>query len=100
MPLTPLKRTYEFDPGYGRPEEQQRSILGCEGTLWAEHLNSLDKIYEKAFPRALALVEAGWTPMARRNWENFKRRAAPLVRDMRKNGVPAYWPKDDFGIEK
>ncbi|MBQ6704805.1 MAG: beta-N-acetylhexosaminidase [Opitutales bacterium] len=100
MPLTTLKRAYEFDPGYGRPEKQQHSILGCEGTLWAEHLNSLDKIYEKAFPRALALVEAGWTPMSRRDWENFKRRAAPLVRDMRKNGVPAYWPKDDFGIEK
>lgn len=100
MPLTTLARTYEFDPGYGRPAEEQEAILGCEGTLWAEHLNTLDKIYYQAFPRALALVEAGWTPMDRRSWENFKVRAAPVVRDLRKNGVPARWPSEEFGKEK
>ena len=99
MPMTTLKRSYEFDPGYGRPKNEEASILGCEGTLWAEHLPTLEQIYGKAFPRALALVEAGWTPMARRDWENFKLRAAPIVRDMRKNGVPAYWPEDEFGKE-
>ena len=99
MPRTTLKRSYEFDPGYGRPKNEQEYILGCEGTLWAEHLPTLNEIYAKAFPRALAIVEAGWTPMSRRNWENFKLRAAPIVRDMRKNGVPAYWPSEDFGEE-
>ncbi len=99
MPMTTLKRSYEFDPGYGHPKNEEASILGCEGTLWAEHLPTLEQIYGKAFPRALALVEAGWTPMARRDWENFKLRVAPIVRDMRKNGVPAYWPEDEFGKE-
>lgn len=99
MPRTTLKRSYEFDPGYGRPKNEEAYILGCEGTLWAEHLPTLQQIYTKAFPRALAIVEAGWTPMARRNWENFKLRAAPIVRDMRKNGVPAYWSAEDFGEE-
>ncbi len=99
MRLTPLKRTYEFDPGYGRPKKEQESILGCEGTLWAEHLPTLDKIYYQAFPRALAISEAGWTPMERRNWEKFKTRAAPIVRDLRKNGVPACWLPDEFGSE-
>lgn len=100
MPRTTLKRSYEFDPGYGRPKNEEASILGCEGTLWAEHLPTLEKIYQKAYPRALALVEAGWTPMERRNWENFKQRAAPLVRDMRKNGISAHWSSDEFGAEK
>jgi len=99
MPMTTLKRTYEFDPGYGRPKKDQESILGCEGTLWAEHLKTLDQIFEKAFPRALALVEAGWTPMDRRDWENFKVRAAPVLRDMRANGVSGRWPKEEFGEE-
>lgn len=99
MPMTTLKRSYEFDPGYGRPKNEEASILGCEGTLWAEHLPTLEQIYGRAFPRALALVEAGWTPMSRRNWENFKLRAAPVVRDMRRNGIPAYWPEDIFGKE-
>ena len=100
MPMTTLRRSYEFDPGYGRPKNEEASILGCEGTLWAEHLPTLEHIYDKAFPRALALVEAGWTPMARRNWDSFKLRAAPIVRDMRKNGVNAHWPSDVFGEEK
>lgn len=99
MPMTTLKRTYEFDPGYGRPKKDQDSILGCEGTLWAEHLRTLDQIFGKAFPRALALVEAGWTPMERRNWENFKLRAAPVLRDMRANGIAGRWPTEEFGEE-
>lgn len=99
MPTTTLRRAYEFDPGYGRPKNEEAFILGCEGTLWAEHLPTLEQIYTKTYPRGLALVEAGWTPMARRNWDNFKLRAAPIIRDMRKNGVPAYWPDEDFGKE-
>lgn len=99
MPLTTLKRAYEFDPGYGRPKKEQESILGCEGTLWGEHLPTLEKIYYQAFPRALALVEAGWTPMERRSWESFKERAAPIVRDLRANGVAARWPEEEFGKE-
>lgn len=99
MPRTTLKRSYEFDPGYGRSKKEEAAILGCEGTLWAEHLTTLDQIYNKAFPRGLAIVEAGWTPMSRRNWENFKLRAAPIVRDMRKNGIAAYWSDEDFGNE-
>ncbi len=99
MPTTTLAQAYKFDPGFARPAKEQESILGCEGTLWGEHLPTLDLIFHKAYPRALALVEAGWSPMERRNWEHFKKRAAPVVRDLRKNGVNAFWPKDDFGEE-
>lgn len=99
MPVTTLKRTYEFDPGYGRPAKEQASILGVEGTLWGEALKSIDRIYYQAFPRALALVEAGWTPMDRRDWENFKLRAAPILRDLRENDVAGRWPQEEFGEE-
>ena len=99
MPLTTLRRAYEFDPGYGRPKKEQESILGCEGTLWGEHLPTLEKIYYQAFPRALALGEAGWTPMERRSWDGFRERAAPIVRDLRANGVAARWPEEEFGKE-
>lgn len=99
MPMTTLKKAYEFDPGFGRPEKEQQSILGCEGTLWGEHLPTLDRIFYQAFPRALAIVEAGWSAPERRGWDGFKKRAAPLVRDLRKNGIGAYWPQDDFGEE-
>lgn len=97
MPLTTLERTYQFDPGYGRPEKEQASILGCEGTLWAEHILDLNRLNYQAFPRALALVEAGWTPMKRRGWENFKTRLRPVLLDMNARGIHTYWPAEAIG---
>ncbi len=97
MPFTPLERTYQFDPGYGRPEKEQASILGCEGTLWAEHIPDLNRLNYQAFPRALALVEAGWTPMNRRGWENFKTRLRPVLLDMNARGIQTYWPTEALG---
>ena len=97
MPLTTLERTYQFDPGYGRPEKEQTSILGCEGTLWAEHIPDLNRLNYQAFPRALALVEAGWTPMKRRGWENFKTRLRPVLLDMNARGIQTYWPTEALG---
>lgn len=97
MPLTTLERTYQFDPGYGRPEKEQASILGCEGTLWAEHILDLNRLNYQAFPRALALVEAGWTPMKRRSWENFKTRLRPVLLDMNARGIHTYWPAEAVG---
>lgn len=99
MPVTTLQRTYQFDPGYGRPAKEQESILGCEGTLWAEHIQTLDRLYYQAFPRALALVEAGWTPMERRGWDNFKTRLRPVLTDMNNRGIKTFWPKDDIGAK-
>lgn len=99
MPLTTLERSYQFDPGYGRPPDEEASILGCEGTLWAEHIPSLDRLYYQAFPRALAIVEAGWTPMSRRDWASFKKRLRPILSDMHKRGISTFWPKDDIGAK-
>lgn len=97
MPVVTLERCYQFDPGYGRPADQQKYILGCEGTLWAEHLVELDQITYQAFPRALAVAEAGWTQMERRSWESFKKRAKPVIQNLNKQGVKTYWPKEVYG---
>ncbi|MCR5184292.1 MAG: beta-N-acetylhexosaminidase [Opitutales bacterium] len=97
MPVVTLERCYQFDPGYGRPENEQKFILGCEGTLWSEHLVTLDQITYQAFPRALALAEAGWSPMKNRNWKNFAQRAKPLLQNLKDQGVKTYWPKEVYG---
>lgn len=99
MPLTTLERVYQFDPGYGRPAKEEASILGCEGTLWAEHIPDLERLHYQAFPRALALVEAGWTPMRRRGWESFRKRLRPVLLDMHARGVRTYWPTEAVGAK-
>lgn len=87
MPTTTLTRTYEFDPGYGLPSEDQKHIMGIMGTLWGEAIIDINRATYMAFPRALALAEAGWTPMENRNWESFKERLYPNLNDLMKSGV-------------
>ena len=62
-------------------------LMGVAGTLWTECIPSMERLYYMAYPRALALAEAGWSPQSRRSWPDFKRRAAVVCRDMLRRGV-------------
>ena len=87
MPVTPFRKVYEFDPGYGLPQEQQAHIIGVEATLWGERIKNIDRAFYMTFPRALAVAEAGWSVMENRDWESFKQRMFPLLSDLMRDGV-------------
>lgn len=87
MPVTTLEQTYALDPGYNLPAEEQSHITGIMGTLWAEAIRDINRLTYMAFPRALALAEAGWSLMPRRSWESFKQRLLPNITDLIKSGV-------------
>lgn len=87
MPLLSLQQAYAFDPGYGLPEEQRAHIIGVAGLLWGEAMKDMNRITYMAFPRALALAEAGWSRMENRDWESFKKRMYPLLADLMRKGV-------------
>lgn len=92
MPVTTLETAYRFDPGYGLPEAEQAHILGVIGTLWGEAMKDINRVTYMAFPRSLALSEAGWTRMEYRNWESFKERMYPNLTDLMKEGVSVRVP--------
>lgn len=69
--VTTLRESYSLDPGYGLPDERQKHIVGVEATLWGEHIPDIGRLFHMAYPRALALSEAGWSPMSVRSWERF-----------------------------
>ena len=92
MPLSTLENCYKLDPGYGRPIEEQAHVLGVMGTLWAEAIPDINRATYMAFPRALALAEAGWTEMAGRDWESFATRMYPNLTDLIKCGVSVRIP--------
>lgn len=88
MPVTTLYETYSLDPSWGQGEEFERNnLFGVAGTLWSECINSPERIYYQAYPRAQALSEVGWSRADVRSWEGFLKRLAPTLRDMRRRGV-------------
>lgn len=92
MPITSLERCYELDPGYGTSPAEQEHIQGVMGTLWAEAIPDINRATYMAFPRALALAEAGWTEMSQRSWESFVIRMYPNLTDLMKCGVSVRVP--------
>lgn len=92
MPVTTLRKSYEFDPGYGLPAPQQQHIWGVMGTLWGEAILDINRATYMTFPRAFALAEAGWTQMEHRSWDSFKQRLYPNLLDLIKCGVSVRAP--------
>ena len=88
MPTTTLKQTYDLDPSWGMGEAfEKNNLFGVAGTLWSECINSPERIYYQAYPRALALAEVGWSQGKNRSWEGFKIRLKPTLEDMMRRGV-------------
>lgn len=92
MPVTTLKKTYEFDPGYGLTADKQSHIIGVMGTLWGEAIKDINRAFYMTYPRALALSEAGWTDMQHRSWQSFKSRMYPNLLDLIKQGISVRAP--------
>ena len=50
MPVTTLEKSYQFDPGYGVPAEDQAHITGVMGTLWGEAIRDINRATYMAYP--------------------------------------------------
>ncbi len=88
MPVTSLRQTYSLDPAWGMDGSfEKNNLFGVAGTLWSESINSPERISYQAYPRALALAEAGWSEAKNRSWESFVTRLRPVLRDMQRRGV-------------
>lgn len=71
---TTLKTMYEYEPV---PEvltpEEARYIIGVEGCVWTEYMDSPERVEYMAWPRMCAIAETGWTQTGK-DWDAFTRR--------------------------
>jgi hexosaminidase len=69
----PLKKTYAYDPvpAVLNPD-QQKYIMGVQANLWAEYIATENKVEYMLLPRLLALSEIAWSPVANKNYNDFK----------------------------
>lgn len=92
MPVTTLRKSYEFAPSYGLPDSDSSHIVGVMATLWGEAIADINRAMYMTYPRALAIAEAAWSAPERRNWNSFKKRMLPNIYDMMFSGISVRVP--------
>ena len=71
----PLRKVYDYFPKIdSMPERSRQYILGLQGCVWGEYIPTPERMEYMAFPRALALAEAGWCDLPQKDWESFRHR--------------------------
>ncbi|MCJ8011495.1 family 20 glycosylhydrolase [Paenibacillus sp. KQZ6P-2] len=63
------------------------SIYGTESALWAETIDTQDKMDYLLYPRLIANAEVGWTTKSNRNWDDFKARLKDHGLRMKNKGI-------------
>ncbi len=73
--LTPLEEVYEYEPiPSDFTEAEARRVLGAQGNVWTEYMETPEKVEYMVFPRLLALSEVVWSPRTARDWDSFQLR--------------------------
>lgn len=78
----PLERVYAYEPISSEfKPEAVKHVLGVQGQLWAEYVDSPKKAEYMYFPRVSALAEVGWSPAQGKDYDSFLQRlSGHLVR--------------------
>lgn len=72
-----IDRIYAYDPV---PEQLREAglghyVLGVQGNNWSEYTPTAAALEARLYPRALAVAEIAWTPLERKDFKDFVRRA-------------------------
>ena len=61
--LTTLRQVFDYDPSPQRLAAAVRQrIVGTQGQLWTEYLQTPQRVDDMAYPRLCALAERAWSP--------------------------------------
>ena len=68
----PLELVYGYNPTPKElTTEEQKYILGLQGCLWSEQIQTPEILEFMAYPRTFAIAETGWTADNQKNFEDF-----------------------------
>ena len=68
----PLEKVYGFDPiPTDLTKEESGYVLGAQGNVWTEYLQTEDQVEYMVFPRILAMSEVVWTPDEKKIYFDF-----------------------------
>ena len=76
----PVAKVYEFDPAPDTFSAEAKShILGVQANLWTEYIPYTTQAEYMILPRIAALAEVQWTPVERKDFDSFTKRAFRLT---------------------
>ncbi|MDR0658454.1 MAG: family 20 glycosylhydrolase [Mediterranea sp.] len=85
-----LKKTYSYNPAPDDAGELvKKHIIGVQGNVWTEYIQTEEQCDYQAFPRAVALAETGWTENRNKDWSSFCERMVNAYERMTQKGVKA-----------
>jgi hexosaminidase len=91
----PISKVYSYDPVPAVLDAAEaRHVLGVQAQLWSEYFKTWDKVEYHAFPRIAAVAEVAWTPVARKNYEDFRSRLDGILEHYDAGGVNRGEPFD------
>ena len=68
----PLEKVYHFNPiPEELSEEESKYVLGAQGNVWTEYMQTEKQVEYMAFPRAIALSEVLWSSPKHKNYLDF-----------------------------
>ncbi|GAB3312675.1 beta-N-acetylhexosaminidase [Luteimonas notoginsengisoli] len=86
--LIPLRKAYDFEPvPAALTAAQARHILGLQANVWTEHMRTFERVEHAFFPRIAAVAETGWSPRARKDYDDFLARLPAQLRRYRAFGI-------------
>lgn len=92
--LTTLEKVYRYDPVPAALKENGKAhhVKGVQANLWSEYIYSDTQRDYMLFPRAFALAEIAWSPVAGKDFDDFCRRVDIACRKLDDRGVTYHIP--------
>lgn len=86
--FTSMQKIYAFDPVPEQLQaEQRRHVIGVQANMWTEHTRTWERLQHNLFPRMAALAEIAWTPLQRKDYDDFLVRLPVQLQRYRALGI-------------
>jgi hexosaminidase len=84
----PLKMVYDYEPvPADLSPEHQAHILGAQGALWTEYIETPRHAEYMLFPRLSALAEVLWTQAQNKSWSRYSANVTDITQRYRHMGL-------------
>ena len=84
--VLPLRKSYRMLPRALKGSVSS-SLIGFEGPLWSEWVDSEERLHWQVFPRLTAMAERMWAGLGEGDYEEFEKRLETFIPIMQDMGV-------------